>query len=88
MGRPLGVPNDAAFQRRVLLAALNLLAAPAGPVLADYAEDAPQVSEDETAGFACPVSFAQPALETGLARGHYSSRVDYWTLAAIPLREL
>ena len=67
MGRPLGVPNDAAFQRRVLLAALNLLEAPAGPVLADYAEDAPQVAEEETAGFACPVSFAKPALETGLA---------------------
>ncbi len=67
MGRPLGVPNDAAFQRRVLLAALNLLAAPAGPVLADYAEDAPQVADDETGGFACPVSFGNPKLETGLA---------------------
>ena len=67
MGRPLGVPNDPAFQRRVLLAALNLLEASAGPVLADYAEDAPQVAEEETAGFACPVSFAKPAIEAGLA---------------------
>ena len=67
MGRPLGVPNDAAFQRRVLLAALNLLEAPAGPVLVDYAEDAPQVAENETAGFACPVSFDKPVTQTGLA---------------------
>ena len=67
MGRPLGVPGDAAFQHRVLRAALNLLAAPAGPVLAEYTEDAPQVSSEETEGFACAVSFAKAAREDGLA---------------------
>lgn len=40
LGRPLGAPNDAAFQSRVLRAALALLGQPA-PVLADYGEDAP-----------------------------------------------
>jgi hypothetical protein len=58
LGRPFGVPNDAAFQERVLLAALRLLEAPSGPVLADYPEDAPAPAPDETQGQACPVSFA------------------------------
>ena len=60
LGRPFGVPNDAAFQARVLTAALRLLEAPSGPVLADYPEDAP-ASDDEAQGVACPVSFAQAA---------------------------
>ena len=58
LGRPFGVPNDAAFQERVLLAALKLLEAPAGPVLADYPDDTPASPTDEQ-GVACPVSFAQ-----------------------------
>ena len=67
MGRPLGVPGDAPFQRRVLLAALKLLEAPAGPVLADYSEDAPAVASEETEGFACAVSFAKTGAAAGLA---------------------
>jgi len=43
MGRPLGVPNDPEFQKRVLRAALGLLDAPRGPVLEDYAEEIPVV---------------------------------------------
>ena len=60
LGRPFGVPNDAAFQTRVLTAALKLLEAPSGPVLADYPEDAP-ASDEDAQGVACPVSFAQTA---------------------------
>ncbi len=30
LGRPLGVPNDAAFQNRVITAALDLFEAPSG----------------------------------------------------------
>ncbi|MBX3503469.1 MAG: hypothetical protein KF889_28855 [Alphaproteobacteria bacterium] len=42
LGRPLGEPQDAAFQRRVVLAALSLLERDDGPViLEDYAEEAP-----------------------------------------------
>lgn len=42
LGRPLGEPGDAAFQRRVLLAALGLLERTDGPViLADFTEDPP-----------------------------------------------
>lgn len=61
LGRPLGVPGDPEFQRRVLLAALQLLEASEGPVLADFLDDAPEsVSEgdQEPAVWACPVSFA------------------------------
>jgi len=63
LGRPFGVPGDAAFQRRVLLAVLRLLEAPSGPVLADYGEDTPQPALDETEGFACPVNFGGAAAD-------------------------
>jgi|TARA_B110000971_G_scaffold115967_1_gene118830 D-proline reductase (dithiol) PrdB len=55
LGRPLGKPNDKAFQHRVIAAALALLERTAGPVLEDYPEDAPSVRIEESA--ACPVSF-------------------------------
>jgi hypothetical protein len=58
MGRPLGVPNDPAFQKRVLLAALKLFEAQDGPVLEDFPEDAP-VSKDQVTTLACPVNFAR-----------------------------
>lgn len=60
LGRPLGVPGDAAFQHRVILAALKLLRATSGPVLADYEEEAPPIDEHSAGGWACPVSFAAP----------------------------
>ncbi|MBI2851541.1 MAG: hypothetical protein HYX84_00335 [Chloroflexi bacterium] len=53
LGRPLGAPNDPAFQRKVLMAALKLLERPAGPVLEDFPEDAP-ASAGEPALLACP----------------------------------
>ena len=43
LGRPIGVPDDTAFQTRVVAAALELFDAPSGPVLMDYPEDAPPV---------------------------------------------
>ena len=39
-GHALGRPNDPALQHRVLRAALDLFSAPAGPVLADFPDDA------------------------------------------------
>lgn len=41
LGRPLGEPSDAAFQRRVLMHALNLLGRTDGPVLMDTFKDDP-----------------------------------------------
>lgn len=67
LGRPFGVPNDAAFQRRVLLAALGLLEAKSGPVLADYPEDAPRPPDQEMEGFACPFTLSRPPEENDLA---------------------
>jgi hypothetical protein len=60
MGRPLGAPNDATFQRRVLVAALQLLEEPYGPILKDFPEDAPGgTGQDEEEGAACPVNFSR-----------------------------
>lgn len=39
LGRPLGEPNDAAFQRRVLLQALKLLTRSDGPVILEHFPD-------------------------------------------------
>lgn len=55
-GRPFGIPDDAAFQTRVLIAALRLLERPQGPVLEDHGEEAAE-SVDQR-GWVCPVSFA------------------------------
>jgi len=57
-GRPLGIPGDANFQRRVVLATLGLLDAREGPGLVDYREEAPLA--DEQTGWACPVNLAPP----------------------------
>ena len=65
LGRPLGAPEDPGLQRRVLLAALNLLEAPEGPVLLDFPEEnAESVNKGckELGVWACPVSFT-PALK-------------------------
>jgi hypothetical protein len=52
LGRPLGRPDDAAFQRRVLDAAFGLLARPAGPVLEIFPET---IDDEADAPLACPV---------------------------------
>lgn len=57
-GRPLGAPGDPGFQRRVLRAALALLAEPDCPVLRDFPDDAPAAPPD--AGWACPVQLPTP----------------------------
>ena len=61
-GRPLGVPGDADFQRRVLVTALKLLETTSGPVLADYPEDVPDPAPSENReGWVCPVNLQPPA---------------------------
>ncbi len=62
LGRPLGVPNDADFQKKVLIAALKLLEEPAGPVLKDFRDDAP-ASEVADVVWACPVNLARCAAD-------------------------
>jgi hypothetical protein len=47
LGRPLGPPRDVPFQRRVLLAALNMLVEGGGPVrIVDFPEDDPRSQRD------------------------------------------
>jgi hypothetical protein len=58
LGRPLGPPDNTAFQKRVLAALLGLLEAPAGPVLEDFPDDEPESSAGP-AVLACPVLFTQ-----------------------------
>lgn len=62
LGRPLGAPNDPAFQRKVLDATFALLAAPSGPVLADFPEDAPADAE-AAAVTVCPVDLKPPPVD-------------------------
>ena len=62
LGRPLGVPNDPDFQKRVLLSSLKLLEAARGPVLEDFNEDAPDAEAPETV-WACPVNFTKKSHE-------------------------
>jgi len=60
LGRPLGEPEDAAFQKRVLRAALALLDRTDGPViLEDFREDAP--SQRERSGWEPPFALPAPA---------------------------
>ena len=56
LGRPLGIPDDAPFQRRVVTAALDLLQRTDGPLIADYPEHAPEVTD--FSGWACPINLA------------------------------
>ncbi|MBT6145955.1 MAG: hypothetical protein HOH74_11030 [Gemmatimonadetes bacterium] len=65
LGRPLGVPNEADFQREVVVAALDLLTASDGPpTLVDYGVEAPS-SAEVSEGWACPLNLppVEPASE-------------------------
>ena len=63
LGRPLGPPSDAAFQRRVLLALLSMFEAAGGPILEDFPEDEPETSGEITA-LSCPVDFTGDTVES------------------------
>jgi hypothetical protein len=52
LGRPLGRPNDPAFQRRVLLAAFGLLQRASGPGLEDFPE---AIADEADNPLACPL---------------------------------
>ena len=63
LGRPLGVPDDPSFQKKVMVSALELLNARSGPVLVDFSEEAPVGTDDSDAAqaaWSCPISFSAP----------------------------
>ena len=62
LGRPLGVPHDAGFQKRVLLSALKLLEESSGPVIIDFPEDAP-VTRKADVIWACPVNLVREKID-------------------------
>jgi hypothetical protein len=62
LGRPLGVPDDPAFQRRVVKAALDLLSRTDGPLIADYPEHVDEPAD--FTGWACPISLAPAAVDS------------------------
>ena len=63
LGRPLGVPGDAAFQHRVLSAALALFESSGDACFITYEEDAPVGLAEDEVPWACPVSFSSSATE-------------------------
>ena len=78
LGRPLGAPDNSAFQRRVLKAALDLLESTNGPVvLEDFPDDAPNGSTSLNAesqeGWTCPVAL-RPAADA--SNGYESAIVE------------
>lgn len=62
LGRPLGIPDDAPFQRRVAKAALDLLARTDGPLIADHPEHVEEPAD--FTGWACPINLAPTAVDT------------------------
>ena len=75
-GHALGRPDDPALQHRVLRAALDLLAEPAGPVLRDFPDDAEPGVEPPAPAQASGITPAatipeDPALETAQMRQYH-----------------
>lgn len=62
LGRPLGIPDDAPFQRRVVKAALDLLARTDGPLIADHSEHVEEAAD--FTGWACPINLSPAAVNT------------------------
>lgn len=62
LGRPLGIPDDAGFQRRVAKAALDLLGRTDGPLIADYPEHIDEPAD--FTGWACPIGLAPASVES------------------------
>jgi hypothetical protein len=91
LGRPFGAPGDAAFQHRVLGAALALLDASSGPVLADFPDDAPGAAapSEAAAPWSCPVSFPPPPVDPndlGAALAAEIGRLAPWYAQAVRAR--
>ncbi len=82
LGRPFGIPDDAPFQRRVLDAALALLARTDGPLIADYPE---HIDGDiDLTGWACPINLAPSAADTLAAE---ISRLAVWYDRAVAIQK-
>jgi hypothetical protein len=81
LGRPLGKPDDAAFQTRVLRAQLDMLKRTDGPLLVDYPEHVE--GEVDLTGWACPISLAPRPSDT---LGSEIERLATWYDRAVAAR--
>ena len=82
LGRPLGAAGDAAFQHRVIAAALALLDRPRGPVLEDFPDPAPDGVSGEP--WSCPVRFPRAEAgqdAAGVARAELAGLATWHALA-------
>ncbi len=80
LGRPLGLPGDAAFQHRVLLAALGLLERADGPViLQDFAEEDP--NWQDTPGWQPPLPAVAAPLSIGAFAAELMALAPAWARA-------
>ena len=70
-GYPLGKPNDPAFQRGVIEAALDLLNRSSGPVLEDYAVELPPIDLESIE--ACPINFTRPVRDAATWRARLAN---------------
>lgn len=71
LGRPLGVPDNPGFQKKVLHSTLELFEAEKGPVLEVFPEEALAFGSGESVdedAWACPVNFSAPREETNLEK--------------------
>ena len=57
LGRPLGSPEDASFQHRVLDAALGLLTQTDSPIFLEFTEEVPRDTQS-SGEWICPISFS------------------------------
>jgi len=89
LGRPLGPPNDAAFQRKVLAAALRLLdsAGPPGTIV-DYDEDDPDGADDPNWVCPLPGGGADLAAEVAAVRPHYDRAVARFGRTTVGLSDV
>ena len=62
LGRPMGIPGDAPFQRRVVKAALDLLERTDGPLIADYPEHVDEPAD--FSGWACPINLSPASVDS------------------------
>jgi hypothetical protein len=69
LGRPIGPPGDAAFQKRVILAALGMLVEDGGPVrVIDFPDDDPRARPDP--------AWQRPFMAAALANGDQAPRLE------------
>ncbi len=62
LGRPLGLPDDPPFQRRVVKAALDMLQRNDGPLIVDYPEHVTEAAD--FTGWACPINLAPAQIDS------------------------